>query len=566
MAQCHFLEVQYLRRSHALILGLLLLYISAASLRLLPTIETGLLYTYDSWEDAGRVIPALRSGFYPKILPHGPLFYVLMQQWCIISGMDVFGAFLWFIPFLSAAIVLPVFLLTRRLTGDDNAGLYSSLFASTASFLLHWTATPVPEAVGLTYVIFVIYLLYCSVSSRSPRHLLMLALSYLAIVLTHHLTPFLFLVGLSILGVDALVCKKRGWDLLPLYLSLFFIPSTLFWWDWAIADWTIGVIGRVLSVTSPLFVVGVVIAGSFFVTIFVLVDRKEYFPFSEGREFRTAAYIGGGTAVLISTAFALLVTQTNFSLPMEYVLIYGITHMGFIYSPTWLGFITFFNRNREHWKRAFSIVWCLGTYSIDVLLAFASFWFVLSYRTFSFLILVGLPLLGYGYSLLSRLGHPRWRPAQGIAIAYLAILLVPLGFPSARLAFGSDEFYKTSEYRTANWIANHLVGETILDSDHRMGKLLRYVTGQFVWLGNESSWLGIVTQTGETIGIDPSLEYLVVTSTMIEYLVTDGVEQQGKPVTPDILRYLNSSPYINLIYNSDHTTMFRNSRHIHSTA
>jgi hypothetical protein len=543
-------------------LGLFALYFSAVFLRLLPTIETGLMYTYDSWEDASRVIPALVSGYYPKILPHGPLFYVLMLEWCVVSGMGVFEAFLYFIPFLSALIILPVFLLTRVLTGDDRAGLYSSLFASTASFLLHWTATPVPEAVGLTYVPFIIFLLYCSISRRSLRHLLMLGVTYLAIVLTHHLTPFLFLVGLSILGVDALISRERGWGLLPLYLCLFSVPSTFFWWDWAIADWTIGVIGRILSVTSPLFVVGVALAGLFFVALFFLVDRKEFFPFSKDREYRTAGYIGGGTAVLIVTVFVLLVTQTNFNLPMEYILVYGISHMGFIYSPTWLGFILFFNRNREHWKRTFSLVWCLGTYSVDVLLAFASFWFVISYRTFSFLILVGLPLLGYGYSFLSKLGHPRWRPAQGLAIAYLAVLLVPLGFPSARLAFGSDEFYKTSEYIAAEWMADHIVGETMVDSDHRMGKLVRYVTGQFVWLGNESSWLGVVTQTGELIEIDPSIEYLVVTSTMIEYLVTDGVEQQGKPVTSPILHYLYSSPYINLVYSSDHTMILRNGRRI----
>jgi len=186
---------------------------------------------------------------------------------------------------------------------------------------------------------------------------------------------------------------------------------------------------------------------------------------------------------------------------------------------------------------------------------------VISYRTFSFLILGGLPLLGYGYSYLSRLGHSRWRPIQGVAIAYLAILLVPLAFPSASIAFGNEEFYRAPEYYAAVWMRDHIEKDTELDSDHRMGKLLRYVTGQFVWLGNESSWIGNVTQTGEPVAIDPSLEYLVITSTMIEYLAVDGVQYQGKPVTPQILYYLYSSPYVNLIHSSDHSQIYRNNRY-----
>ena len=543
-------------------LGLIVLYIAAVSLRLLPTVETGLLYGFDSWEDASRVIPPLRTGFFSRILPHGPLFYVLMLQWCIVSGMSVFDAFLWFTPFLSSVLILPVFLLSRELIGDDRAGLYSSLFAATSSFLLHFTTTSVPEAVGLTYIIFIIYLLYSTMVRRSLRHLLMLILSYIGVVLTHHLTPFLFLVGLSILGLDALITRKRGWGRLPFYLALFSVPSTFIWWNWAIADWTIGMMGRILTTTSLLLVFSVVAAGFFFLTLFTVVaDRMERFPFSKDRELKLAASIAGVTAFLLLAGFVVLATQTNYSLPMDYVLIYGGSHMAFLYFPTWLGFVLFFNQTREPWKRMFSLSWCLGAYSVDLLLACASYWFVISYRTFSFLILGGLPLLGYGYSYLSRLGHSRWRPAQGVAIAYLAILLVPLAFPSASIAFGNEEFYKAPEYHSAVWMRDHIVEDTELDSDHRMGKLLRYVTGQFVWLGNESSWIGNVTQTGETVAIDPSLEYLVITSTMIEYLAVDGVQYQGKPVTPQILYYLYSSPYVNLIHSSDHSEIYRNGRY-----
>lgn len=562
LAQRHILGVSLLRRSQALMLGLIVLYIAAVSLRLLPTVETGLLYGFDSWEDASRVIPPLRTGFFSRILPHGPLFYVLMLQWCIVSGMSVFDAFLWFTPFLSSVLILPVFLLSRELIGDDRAGLYSSLFAATSSFLLHFTTTSVPEAVGLTYIIFIIYLLYSTMVRRSLRHLLMLILSYIGVVLTHHLTSFLFLVGLSILGLDALITRKRGWGRLPFYLALFSVPSTFIWWNWAIADWTIGMMGRILTTTSLLLVFSVVTAGFFFLTLFTVVaDRMESFPFSKDRELKLAASIAGVTAFLLLAGFVVLATQTNYSLPMDYVLIYGGSHMAFLYFPTWLGFVLFFNQTREPWKRMFSLSWCLGAYSVDLLLACASYWFVISYRTFSFLILGGLPLLGYGYSYLSTLGHSRWRPAQGVAIAYLAILLVPLAFPSASIAFGNEEFYKAPEYHSAVWMRDHIVEDTELDSDHRMGKLLRYVTGQFVWLGNESSWIGNVTQTGETVAIDPSLEYLVITSTMIEYLAVDGMQYQGKPVTPQILYYLYSSPYVNLIHSSDHSEIYRNGRY-----
>jgi len=551
-----------LRRSHAVILGLVTIYLIAVSLRLLPTLQTGLLYTYDSWEDAGRVLPALKTGFFPKILPHGPLFYIFMLQWCLVSGMTVFETFLWSTPFLSSTLVFSVFLLTRGITGNIHAGLFASLFAATSSFLLHWTATPVPEAIGLTYIIFIILLLYQTISKSSSRYLLMFVVCYLAAVLTHHLTPFLFLTGLSVLGVYAFFTKRRDWwRLLPLLLALSLIPTTFVWWDLAIADWTIGVMERILLVASPLLAFALAVVVILLLGIFYVADRMDSFPLSEGRELIFASSVAGVTALLLLVATVSLAGQTNFDLPLGYVFIYGASHMGLIYFPTWLGFVLYFNREVEPWKRVFSLSWCLGTYSINALLTFASFWFVISYRTFSFLILVGLPLLGQGYSHLSKIGLPRWRPIQGIAIAYLAVLLVPLAFPSAGLAFGSDEFYKDSEYLTATWIDEHTVGQTILDSDHRMGKLLRYATGHFTWLGNESSWIGGVTQTAKTKPMPSSIEYLIITSTMIDHLVTDGVEQQGRPVTPGIMEYLNSSPTIDRIYSSDHTMTYRNRRY-----
>lgn len=147
---------------------------------------------------------------------------------------------------------------------------------------------------------------------------------------------------------------------------------------------------------------------------------------------------------------------------------------------------------------------------------------------------------------------------QGFVIAYIAILLAYIAFPPPQLLFEHNEAYYPSELYAARWVANYVNQTSVIDSDHRMGVVLRYTTNCPVFLGNESSWLGRVSESKVINPVNPALEYIVITESMTRYAVTGDWSRAPNPLPSEAIRFLNNSPDTNRIYSSTGVTIYKN--------
>jgi len=540
-----------------------LIYGIALLVRLIPAVQFGYPYAYDVWEDIGRVATILTYGHPKMTLPHGPLFYFLLADVCLVFGTNLLTTFTYFMPFTTAFVIVTIFLLTKRFTGDARAGLYAALISATGGIFAHWTGLCVPEALGLVFAAYVIYLLFEVMNKGGLRKVLLLLIFLIVTLLTHHMTTFLLLLSIIVLSTAIVFSKPKVLNLwVPVILSAFFILAAFAWWEFSVSPWTIEVMRLILVAASNMIWAGVIFAT--IPVLFTLVIVLKWKPILPHREVLTGTLVALTFTISLSVIIFILAALTSYSLPLAYVPYYLVPFVLVDFFPALVGLLTILNQTEARWKRMFAMAWCAAPVASIFFLTTASYWFVLSYRHTSFILLGGFLLVGLGYLRFSQLGHYRWRPVQGIVFAYMAILLVFSAFPSPEFAFGHEEAYYRPELSAANWAGEHFLKSNSIDSDHRMGILLRYTTGQFVWLGNASSWVGNMSQTGVVSPIGSSIQYLVITNSMIQYSVTDGVEQEGKPLPISALRFLDRTSNIDRIYDSAVVTIYQNHHYLNT--
>jgi hypothetical protein len=108
-------------------------------------------------------------------------------------GTNVLSSLIYTVPILGALSVFPVFLLFRRLFQHDLVALLGAAFAGVAMPRMYILAHPAPQALG---DLFVMAALWMFVEGRKDRRwYLPLALTSGALIVTHHLSSYFFLLG-----------------------------------------------------------------------------------------------------------------------------------------------------------------------------------------------------------------------------------------------------------------------------------------------------------------------------------------------------------------------------------
>jgi len=92
-----------------------------------------------------------------------------------------------------------------------------------------------------------------------------------------------------------------------------------------------------------------------------------------------------------------------------------------------------------------------------------------------------------------------------------------------------------------------------------MGVVLRFTTGQRVYLGNETSWLGEVSQTGFVTQINETIKYIVITDSMLKDSVVGGFLKESRPLPKVAANYLNHKASILRVYSSGIVTIYQKS-------
>lgn len=542
-----------------ILLSLTLIYISSLSTRLIPAIYYGLPYGYDFWEGLMHLAPIIKDGHFSSVPPQGPIFYLLLIGASLILGSKIFTVFTYFVPFVSSATIFFVYLFTRKIT-NENSALIAALITATAGIFVHQTALPVPESLGLVFLTFFIYMLYTTMSDGDARKFFLLTLVFISIVLTHHLTSFFMILTIGLLCPVALASKKLNLRMLMPVIIFLASLLTSVWWFFGTPVVSM-FFEFIFKASAGSWIFGAALALiCVFLGYRVLFGWEQFRTYFAGREIKISLIITLAFAIGFAAVITLMLPMAiEYRLSPIYQIYYTFPYAVALLFPGLTGLFVYYNKTGESWKRFYPIAWIIAPLTSACFLLASSSWGALSYRHLVFIFLGGFSMVGYGYYFMCKTGDIKLRPAKGFAIAYIALIISLLSFPTPQFLVGLDEAYYYPEVQAANWIPNYVTTPTTFDSDHRMGVLVRFTTGQRVYLGNETSWLGEVSQTGSITPMNQTIKYLVITDTMLKYAVVDGFLRESKPLPTTAMNYLNRNPSMTRAYSSNLVTIYKKS-------
>jgi hypothetical protein len=176
-------------------------------------------------------------------------------------GIDAFSALTIVVPVLTALSVLPLFLLFRRIYPNDAVAVLGAGLATVAMPRLFSLAHPAPLALGDLLAVAGLWLFL--EGRRDVRWYVPLALTGAALIVTHHLSSYFFLLS-AVGGLLLLeLWRPRAWSLrFPTrelaFLGAFGVGMLVYWIDYA-KDFagvleTGGLSSRLLGSPAPLSV------------------------------------------------------------------------------------------------------------------------------------------------------------------------------------------------------------------------------------------------------------------------------------------------------------------------
>jgi hypothetical protein len=164
--------------------------------------------------------------------PDFPGIYLLAAGASGAVGLTPFTALTVIIPGVAVLSVFPLFLLFRRLYPHDTVALLAAAIASIAMPRLFSLAHPAPLALGDFLAVAALWMLV--ETRRDTRWFVPLSLTSVALIVTHHLSTYFFLVG-AIGGLFFLELWRPGlWSRrFPMrefvYLGAFLTATLVFW-------------------------------------------------------------------------------------------------------------------------------------------------------------------------------------------------------------------------------------------------------------------------------------------------------------------------------------------------
>jgi len=177
--------------------------------------------------------------------PDFPGIYLLAGAGAGSLGLDPFSALTVIIPVVAVLSFFPLFLLFRRLYPHDTVALLAAAVASVAMPRLFSIAHPAPLALGDFLCVAALWMLV--ESRRDRRWLLPLALTGGALIVTHHLSSYLFAVsalgGILLLELWRPGLWSRRFPTRELGFVAVFLTATFVFWFYG----TTSFVSQVLS-------------------------------------------------------------------------------------------------------------------------------------------------------------------------------------------------------------------------------------------------------------------------------------------------------------------------------
>jgi len=451
--------------------GLTALVLGSIAVRLSP------LWSFLYWgSDTGEYFAILRDlvrtghvstmyGGWGVTYPYFPGMFFLQGGLAHLSGLDLPTVLNLLVPILGALSVVPIFLIARRVTGEDRVALFAAALLVGAIPHAYTTAHPAPATVGNLLALTGLLLFLRLRADRAAMIPLVLVSGTL--IATHHLSLYFFL--LMVLGSIIVQGLARPWRWTAgskrevAYASLLLVGTFVYWLIYAttfrefiLTDVDI----RPWWAVLVLFGLGLVFLGA---TIYARTRIGwRYRPRYPGLRYRGTAYASAVGVILILGLVSVLfgVPGTTFRVSPEGLLYFVPLVLLISFSASGRKFLDF---ARDGLPVNAWLVVLLISAIVGIVVAPRV---LIPYRHMEYLVVPFAILSGVGFVRLLDLGsvRGRFRAAAGMAIGLAFVANAFTGVPPPSTLAGWREGTIPAALDPAYWARDHASGLVV--SDH----------------------------------------------------------------------------------------------------
>lgn len=484
--------------------------------------------------------------------PYFPGMLIVASSFHLLSGLSVTSSTMFIPVVLSALSPLFIFLLVHKITRNKKASLISALFFAVLPPVIYNYSQPKPETLGVLIFIFILTLI---ITARdNDKMSILLVISSIALILTHHLTSYfiiLFLVG-GFFVVTLWRNKKKSLELKRIYFYIFFVILTVSFWL------SVPTFRHNRLYEALIFPWYSVVIVPFLVLPFILLVRRfrEKFNYvmpinlhqQDVKRFLKISAVTLVLTVLLLSAVAFgyftKEAQIGFSL--------------YLYLPTMiLGLFSLFSRKiiKAYQEGPFVLGWLLLTaFSITAGLISGST-SLRPMRHVSFFIIPITILFGLGIYQFYQVYNPTLNKKKAVVFGSIILLLIalnlPLSYPSQQIISGYDEGTEWDDLEVFYWM-NGFEGKVATDHRLSAGAFSLGITN-VTWTEGKPMFFSSNTNKAFATMDELNVSYFVYDMEMEKgSAIEPGVTP--KPLNKELLRGYEEKSYI--LYSSKECRVF----------
>ncbi|UCH88028.1 MAG: hypothetical protein JSV49_07085 [Thermoplasmata archaeon] len=214
--------------------------------------------------------------------PSFPGMFYLNVEVSELTGLDPFYTLLILTPTLSAFSVIFVFMLTRRFGGSEGAGLVAAAIVAVAMPVVYATSHAMPGTLG--DLLALVCILAFLQSYRNQMYFPLLALCTLALLITHHLSTFIFLIAIITMVIFREILKRPNITFERLKIDLIYIfillNLILVYWLLYAVPFRERVIMRSFGTAGLMYVIAMIYVGfAVFVTLMFMLRKYSTYTY-----------------------------------------------------------------------------------------------------------------------------------------------------------------------------------------------------------------------------------------------------------------------------------------------
>ncbi|HYK93758.1 MAG TPA: hypothetical protein VEY07_06920 [Thermoplasmata archaeon] len=506
-------------------------------------------------------LPASGYSGWGTAYPDFPGIFLLAGATAGALGVDTFDSLVIGIPVVAALSVVPLFLLFRRLVPHNSVALLGAAFAAVYMPRLFSIAHPAPLSLGDFLCVAALWMFV--EGRRDSRFYLPLALASGALIVTHHLSSYFFLVSAAGGLVLLELWRPGSWSTRFPLRELVFVggfSSVLFAYWFVYSPQFIDILETGLPSVQRAILVPLV-AGAWLLLVAAGITirwrRRGPRPVLRVR-YPSSWSVGRDMAIILVGTLAGIGLITVVPLPgtsQKTALAAVVFFLPLLLSLA----LTAGTRRLVTFSRLspFSIAWMTAVgLSAMLALAVANPELPATRHAEYLLIPVGLLVaLGTGH-LVGRWAVPSGRGAIAAGVVAATVILAAnaaIAYPPPSVFGGFQEGLTTSDAALWMWVGVGLPGWAVLASDHRLSSMV------FGFDGNPATWdstLNLFTGDNWSLAaadLHSSVAPHVakpVNAVAIDLTMRSGValdpSASARPMSPEALAWLSAPPFVPL--------------------